>query len=253
MRLNFKHRVKLYADVIKGVTGEVIEKHKKKLIKAGAIVLAVITVAGGVVIMFKMKDNRKINNQPARIIEVKDSETDRINLFLEHVEQLKSGIYDVTTLVFGEENMRINETFGESGKNFVVVQGNFKIKYSVDVTRIKWDYNFDKEEVIMKVPKDAVGVDSVELIGDIKELTRNKNWSVKMIDWISYFNEDEEIKEGAIRQLMRNSKIEAQKYDQTELQNKANKALKELVDTININNLKYSIQFVDNTRLNIRK
>ena len=251
--MKFKDRVKIYVEVMKGVTEEVINKHQKKLIKAGAIILTVITITGGVLIIFKMNNKPKINHQPAKIVEVKDSKTGRLNMFLEHVEQLKSGIYDVTTLVFGEENMRINETYGESGKNYVVVQGNFKIKYSVDVTRIKWDYNFDKEEVIMKVPKDAVGVDSVELIGDIKELERSKTWQVKMIDWISYFNDDEEIKEGAIRQLMRNSKIEAEKYDHTELQNKANKALKELVDTININNLNYKIEFVNNTRINIKK
>lgn len=251
--MKFKYRVKIYADVVKGVTKEFVEKHKKQLIKAGAIILSVITITGGIVIIFKTNGKAKINNQPAKIIEVKDENKGKINLFLEHVEQLKSGVYDVTTLVFGEENMRINETYGESGKNYVIVQGNFKIKYSVDVTRIKWDYNFDKEEVIMKVPKDAVGVDSVELIGDIKELERHKTWDVKMIDWISAFNDDEELKEGAIRQIMRNSKVEAQKYNQTELQNKANKALKELVDTININNLKYSIQFVDNTKINIKK
>jgi uncharacterized protein YecA (UPF0149 family) len=119
---------------------------------------------------------------------------------------------------------------------------------------MKLDYNFDKEEVILKVPKDAVGVDSVELIGDIKEIERYKNWQVKAIDWLEAFNDDEEIKEGAIRQLMRNSKIEAQKYDATEVQEKANKALKELVDTINLNNLKYTIEFVDNTKvINIKK
>ena len=147
----------------------------------------------------------------------------------------------------------MNETYGESGKNFVVVQGNFKIKYSIDVTRIRWDYNFDKEEVILKVPKDAIGVDSVELIGDIKELERHKTWQVKAIDWMSAFNNDEELKEGAIRQLMRNSKIEAEKYNKNELQLKADKALKDLVDTININNLKYSIEFVNGNRINIKK
>ena len=147
----------------------------------------------------------------------------------------------------------MNETYGESGKNFVVVQGNFKIKYSIDVTRIRWNYNFDKEEVILKVPKDAIGVDSVELIGDIKELERHKTWQVKAIDWMSAFNNDEELKEGAIRQLMRNSKIEAEKYNKNELQLKADKALKDLVDTININNLKYSIEFVNGNRINIKK
>ena len=252
--MKLKDNVKIYMEVIKDKSMKVIEKHKNNLIKAGAIVLAVITLGGSILIIFKMNNNPKINNKPAEIVEVKDDKTGKTNLFLEHVEQLKSGIYDVSALVFGEENMRMTETYGESGKNYVVMQGNFKIKYSIDVTRIKLDYNFDKEQVTLKVPKDAVGVDSVELIGDMKEIERFKTWQVKAIDWLNCFNDDEVLKEGAIRQLMRNSKIEAQKYDETELQSKANKALKELVDTINLNNLKYSIEFVDSTKIiNIKK
>ena len=251
--MKLSERVKLYIEVVKEKSSKFVETRKDKLRRAGAIILAVITIMGGCIIIFKMKQTPTINNKPAEIIQVQDSKG-KTNLFLEHVEQLKSGIYDVSALVFGEENMRMTETYGESGKNYVVVQGNFKIKYSIDVTRMKLDYNFDKEEVILKVPKDAVGVDSVELIGDIKEIERYKNWQVKAIDWLEAFNDDEEIKEGAIRQLMRNSKIEAQKYDATEVQDKANKALKELVDTINLNNLKYTIEFVDNTKvINIKK
>lgn len=251
--MKFKERVRLYVEVVREKSNTIVEKHRDKLIKAGAIVLAVITILGGSVIVFKMKQAPKINNKPAEIVQVQDSKG-KTNLFLEHVEQLKSGIYDVSALVFGEENMRMMETYGESGKNYVVMQGNFKIKYSIDVLRLKIDYNFDKEEVILKVPKDAVGVDSVELIGDMKEVERYKSWQVKAIDWLEAFNDDEEIKEGAIRQLMRNAKIEAQKYDETELQLKANKALKELVDTINLNNLKYTIEFVDNAKvINVKK
>jgi len=251
--MKLREQVKVYMELIKGKSEKFVEKYKRQLKKVGAVILAVITLTGGILIVFKMNGQAKINNKPAEIVEVKDAKTGKTNLFLEHVEQLKSGVYDVSALVFGEENMRMNETYGESGKNYVVVQGNFKIKYSVDVTRIKWDYNFDKEEVIMKVPKDAVGVDSVELIGDVKELERFKSWQVKAIDWISAFNDDEVLKEGAIRQLMRNSKIEAQNYNKNELQSKANKALKELVDTVNMHNLKYSIQFIDNNKINIRK
>lgn len=250
--MKMKDNVRVFMKVIERKSKRFITKYQRDLKKMGAIILAVITLSGSVIIVFKMRGQGKINNKPAEIIEVKD-EKGKSNLFLEHVEQLKSGVYDVTALVFGEENMRMNETYGESGKNFVVVQGNFKIKYSIDVTRIRWDYNFDKEEVILKVPKDAIGVDSVELIGDIKELERHKTWQVKAIDWMSAFNNDEELKEGAIRQLMRNSKIEAEKYNKNELQLKADKALKDLVDTININNLKYNIEFVNGNRINIKK
>ena len=248
-----KKEFKMYVKVLQEGSIKLIEKHKKELKKAGAVVLAVITLAGSILIFFKMNKQPEINHKPAKVIEVKDDKKGKTNLFLEHVEQLKSGIYDVSALVFGEENMRMNETYGESGKNYVVVQGNFKIKYSIDVTRIKLDYNFDKEMVTLKVPKDAVGVDSVELIGDIKEIERYESFGNKVLDVLPWLNDNEEIKEGAIRQLLRNSKVEANKYNQTELQVKANKALKELVDKINLNDLKYEIEFVDNTTINIRK
>lgn len=250
--MKLKEHMKIYMAVIKDKAEYLVENHKKKLIKAGAIILAVITIGSSVLVVFRMASKPKINNKPAEIVEVKDGKG-KTNLFLEHVEQLKSGIYDVSALVFGEENMRINETYGESGKDYVVMQGNFKIKYSIDITRIRVDYNFDKEEVILKVPKDAVGVDSVEPVGDFTQLERHTSWQIKMIDWLSCFNNDEELKEGAIRQLLRNSKIEAQKYNQSALQVKADKALKELVDTINLNNLKYKIEFVENTKINIKK
>jgi hypothetical protein len=250
--MKLKEHMKIYMAVIKDKAEYLVENHKKKLIKAGAIILAVITIGSSVLVVFRMASKPKINNKPAEIVEVKDGKG-KTNLFLEHVEQLKSGIYDVSALVFGEENMRINETYGESGKDYVVMQGNFKIKYSIDITRIRVDYNFDKEEVILKVPKDAVGVDSVEPVGDFTQLERHTSWQIKMIDWLSCFNNDEELKEGAIRQLLRNSKIEAQKYNQSALQVKADKALKELVDTINLNGLKYKIEFVDNVKINIKK
>lgn len=250
--MKLKEHMKIYMAVIKDKAEYLVENHKKTLIKAGAIILAVITIGSSVLVVFRMASKPKINNKPAEIVEVKDGKG-KTNLFLEHVEQLKSGIYDVSALVFGEENMRINETYGESGKDYVVMQGNFKIKYSIDITRIRVDYNFDKEEVILKVPKDAVGVDSVEPVGDFTQLERHTSWQIKMIDWLSCFNNDEELKEGAIRQLLRNSKIEAQKYNQSALQVKADKALKELVDTINLNGLKYKIEFVDNVKINIKK
>lgn len=251
MKIN--ERVKIFIQVLQGKSVKYVEENKKKLVKAGAVILAVITLAGSVLIIFKTNKTPQVNNKPAEIVEVKNSKTGKTNLFLEHVEQLKSGIYDVSALVFGEENMRINETYGESGKNYVTVQGNFKIKYSIDVTRIKLDYDFDKEEVILKVPKDAVGVSSVELIGDIKEIERYESIGNKIMDVFPWLNENEEIKEGAIRQLLRNSKVEANKYNKNELQTKADKALKELVDKLNLNDLNYKIEFVENTRIKIKK
>lgn len=249
-----KNNVKIYAEVIKGKAMNLVERNKKRLVKLGAVVLAVITIAGGIMIIYKMNKAPEINNKPAEIIEIKDTKEEKAKVFLEHVEHLKSGVYDVSALVFGEENMRINETFGESGKDYVVMQGNFKIKYGVDILRIKFDYDFDTEKVKLIVPKDAVAVNSVELIGDITEIDKYESFKVKALDVVlPWCDNDEELKEGAIRQLLRNSKIKANEYDQTEIQTKANNALKDLVDKINIHELDYEIQFVENQNIGIRK
>ena len=247
------NKIKTYVKVIKTNATKLLIKEKKRLVRMGAIILAVITITGGVLIVFKMNNKQPtIVDKPAEIIEVVDDKNNKTNLFLEHVQQLKSGIYETQTLVFGEEQMRVNETFGESSKDYVVVQGNFRIKYSIDISRMRLDYNFDTETVVLKVPKDAVGVDSVELVGDITEIERYESFGVKLKELIPGLNNDEQLKESAIRQLLRNSKVEAQKYDVNEVQEKAQKSLKELVDTININNLDYRIEFVDNTKINIK-
>ena len=60
------------------------------------------------------------------------------------------------------------------------------------------------------------------------------------------------IKENAINQLLTNSKVEAQKYDKNELQQKAEKSMKEIVDKINMNKLKYRIEFVDKISIGIK-
>ncbi len=146
----------------------------------------------------------------------------------------------------------MNETFGESSNNFVSVQGDFKIKYSIDVARIRTSYDFDNKIVIFKVPKDAVGVDSVELMGKVTELEKHESFSNKMKDWIPMLNDDEEMKENAINQLLTNSKIEANKYDKNDLQLKAYKALNDIVDKINQNDLKYRIEFVNKTEIGIK-
>ena len=244
---------KIYVRILKTKATNFINKEKRSIKKMGAFILAVITFAGGTLIFYKIKGEPQINNKPAKVIELKDKELDRTKLFLENVEQLKSGVYSVSTLVFGEENMRMNETFGVSAKDYVVVQGDFRIKYSIDVTRIKMDYDCDKEEVIIKVPKDSMGVDSVEIIGTVKEIDKYKSFGNVLLDLLPGFNNDEELKENAINQLLTNSKKEAQNYNKNELQTKAEKALNELIDSINLNDLKYRIEFVDNTSLNIKK
>ena len=250
--IDWKLYVKKINDFKENCKEKVLKIEIDKLKRAGAIVLAVLTIAGSLVIVFKIKQPKMINNKPAKAIELKMENNGKTEtqIFLEHVEQLKSGLYEISTYVFGEETMRMNETFGKSSKNFVTVQADFKIKYSVDVTRIRTKYDFDKKEVILQVPKDAVGVDSVELIGKVTEIERKEDWINKITDFFT--NDDEMIKENAINQLLTNSKVEAQKYDQNELQQKAEKSMKEIVDKINMNKLKYRIEFVDKISIGIK-
>lgn len=247
MKNNFKYYVKM----VKEKSEEMLKIEKKKLIKIGAIILSVITVSGGILVIFKMKQTPTLDHKPAKAVELKvkqgKSET---QIFLEHVEQLKSGLYEVSLYVFSEENMRMTETFGKSADNYVKVQGDFKIKYSVDINRIRTKYDFDKKEVIFQVPKDAVGVDSVELMGKVQEIERHETWMEKLKD---IFNNDNEIiKENAINQLLENSKVKAEDYNANELQQKAKKSMEEIINTINANNLKYRIEFVDKTSIGIK-
>lgn len=244
---------KIYVKILKTKAKGVLNKERKNLKKMGAVVLAVLVFSGGTLIFYKIKGEPKINNKPAEIVEMKAKDLDRTKLFLENVEQLKSGVYSVSTLVFGEENMRMNETFGESAKDYVVVQGDFRIKYSIDITRIRMRYDFNKDELVIKVPKDSIGVDSVEILGSIKEIEKYESWGIKLLELLPGFNNDEEMKENAMNQLLLNSKKEAQNYNKNELQTKAERALRELVDSINLNNLKYRIEFVESTTMKIKR
>lgn len=247
MKNNFKYYVKM----VKEKSEEMLKIEKKKLIKIGAIILSVITVSGGILVIFKMKQTPTLDHKPAKAVELKvKQDKNETQIFLEHVEQLKSGLYEVSLYVFSEENMRMTETFGKSADNYVKVQGDFKIKYSVDINRVRTKYDFDKKEVIFQVPKDAVGVDSVELMGKIQEIERHETWMEKLKD---IFNNDNEIiKENAINQLLENSKIKAEDYNANELQQKAKKSMEEIINTINANNLKYRIEFVDKTSIGIK-
>lgn len=246
---------KLYMKKIEAKGKRYIITEQKKLKKIGAIILSVITITGSILIIFKVNNSRKIiDNKPAKVIEMKtNNKQNETKIFLEHVEQLKSGLYEVSSLVFSEEMMRMNETFGESSKDFVTVQGNFKIKYSIDIERIRIDYNFDEKEVVLKVPKDSIGVDSVELIGNIKETEKYESFGNKIKDWIPTWNNDEEMKENAIKQLLSNSKIEARNYNKKEVNNKAKTALNDILRKLNMNDLKYKIEFIDRTEIGIKQ
>ena len=87
-------------------------------------------------------------------------------------------------------------------------------------------------------------------MGKVQEIERHETWMEKLKD---IFNNDNEIiKENAINQLLENSKVKAEDYNANELQQKAKKSMEEIINTINANNLKYRIEFVDKTSIGIK-
>lgn len=246
--------MKLRFKLIKGKCERRLTKEKNKLKRIGAIILSVFVLSTGFLILFKTNDKStpEINNKPAKIVREFNRESKERNeskLFLEHVEKMKSGVYSVNTLVFGEEMMRMSETYGESSKDFVVVEGDFRIKYGIDINQIKIDYDFDKKIVILKVPKNAIKIDSVTLINDIQEVQKEESLLNKIKDIFN--NDDEFIKEVAIRQLLKHSKN--QKVNFNEIEDDAKKELGNLVDKFNFSDLDYKIQFIENKSIGIKK
>lgn len=234
-------------------SNRILIQEKKKLKRIGAIVLAVIVITSGILIVFKAKDSQPtLENKPAKEIVYQNSKSKEEKIFLERVESLKSGIYSTSQLVFGEEKLRLSATVGESSKDVVTVQGDFRIKYSIDIRQMNVSYDFNTEKVVLNVPKDAISVDSVELIGDIKETHNYESFGNKLKKVVPQWNNDEEMKELAIRQLMRNSKEEANKYDKKDLQNKAKDELNDLVEQLNFSDLKYEITFTNSKTIGIK-
>lgn len=246
--------MKLRFKLIKGKCVRYLTREKNKLRKMGMIILSVVVISTGFLILFKTKDKStpEINNKPAEIVREFDKESkdkDEMKIFLEHVEKMKSGVYSVSTLVFGEEMMRMTETYGESSKDFVTVEGDFKIKYGIDINQIKIDYDFDDKVVILRVPKKSINVDSVTLLNDIKEVQKEESLMNKITDIFS--NDDEKMKEGAIRQLLKHSKN--QKVNFNELKDDVHKELNNLVEKVNFGDLEYKIEFVNDKSISIKK
>lgn len=249
---NNKWRINL--KYLEGKAKRAIIREKGKLRRYGAVILATIVLVSGVLIVFKIKNKQpELEGKPANEIVKHDKKEDKRKIFLERAESLKSGIYRTTHLVFGEEKLRLDVTVGESSKDVITVQGDFRIKYSIDIKQMDVSYDFNTEEVILKVPKDAINVDSVELIGDIKETYKYESFGNKIKKVIPSLNNDEELKELAIRQLLRNSKSEANKFDRGDLENKAKDELSDLVQRLNYSDLKYKIKFIEPKTIGITK
>lgn len=220
-KINFKY--------IKTNAVNVIRREKKRLMKLGCVILAVITLAGGILILFKDKEP-EINKQPAQILEVQDedSEDNKTQIFLEKIEELETDLYQISTYVFSEKNLRIDETVGTSSNDFITVRGNFRVKYSIDMKQKHIKYDFENQKVIVEIPQRAIGVDSIELIGDITEVERYDSWFEKFKDIFN--NNEEEMKDLAIKRLFDNSRTTAEKQDKNELYKLAKKALSEELD-----------------------
>lgn len=224
--LNFKY--------IKASVKNAVIREKKRLIKLGCIILAIVTVAGGFLIIFKTKQPT-INRQPAQIIEYQkeDDENSKTQIFLERVEKLETDLYQISTYVFSEKNLRLDETVGESSKDYITIRGNFRVKYSIDMTKKHVKYDFDNEKVIVEIPKSAIGVDSIELIGDITEVERYDSFFEKVKDIFN--NNEEEMKDLAVKRLFDNSRIAAEEQDKNELYELAKKALGDELDDYDLN------------------
>ena len=79
------NKVKIYMKVIKTKATKLLNTERKRLIRMGAVILAVITIAGGILVVFKMNNRQpQINDKPAKVIEMKDNEDSKTNLFLEY-------------------------------------------------------------------------------------------------------------------------------------------------------------------------
>ena len=74
------NKIKTYIKVIKTNATKLLNLEKKRLVRMGAIILAVITIAGSVLIVFKMNNRQpKIVDKPAEIVEVVDDKNNKTN------------------------------------------------------------------------------------------------------------------------------------------------------------------------------
>lgn len=236
MKISKKFKAKL-----KKVNRSLIRRLNKK---RAAILLTVVGVCSIVVVSCSLRNEKpKLADKPATVVKsVSDNGEEK--LFLERVDTLKSGIQDIGKLVFGEEKMSLSETFGVSNNNYVEVSGNFRVDYAIDIESINVIGDLEKKEVLYEIKQSEVKVNSVMLESEIKETYSHKSFGTKVIDIIPGLNKDEEIKETAINQLLKNSKIEANKFDKTKVQEQAEKVFLETVEKLNVSDLKYTIKFV---------
>lgn len=229
-------------DRIKSVLKK-IEKINKKQIKATVLVTSsVIFILGYINIKSKTK---YIENKPAQIVKSINDEGEE-ELFLERVETMRSGIMKIGKIVFGEEKLVLSETFGTSSSNYVEVSGEFRVDYAIDIDDIITITDEKKMDVVYKIKPTDIEINSVTLINDIEETFEFKSFGTKIIDLLPGLNKDEDIKENAIKQLLRNSKTEAEKFDNEKLKEDAEEVILNLINKLNIcEELNYRIEFIE--------
>lgn len=231
--MNIPNRVKYIVKKLSKISNK-----KIKLI----MLLSSSMILSGTYILIKNK-TPYIENKPAQVIKAINSKGEE-ELFLERVGIMRSGIMQIGKIVIGEEKLVLSETFGTSSNNYVEVAGNFRIDYAVDIESLTTVIDNKKKEVTYKIKPSDIKVNSVTLIGDIEETFKHKSFGVKVVDLIPGLNKDEDIKENAIKHLLRNSKIEAEKFNEDELKEEAKKAIMNLINKLNINDeLNYKLEF----------
>lgn len=225
----------------------IIIREKKRLIRMGCVVLAVIVLACGVMIVYK-KNHPEINNQPANVITYQKENDTKNKIFLERIEKMETELYQLSNYVFSEKNLRIDETVGESSKDYITIRGNFKVKYSIDLKQRYTNYDFDNQKIIIDIPKRAIKVDSIELIGDISEIDKYDSLFEKIKDIFN--NNEEEMKDLAIKRLFDNARSEANNQDREELYKLAENSLE---NELNKYKLYIEINIVNDKSISIRK
>ena len=106
MKLSKKLKAKL-RKINRTVLRKLSTKHK---IVIGIIIIGTTTIIGYSILK---DDTPKIENRTATVVKSINDDGEE-ELFLERVESMKSGIDGIRKIVFGEETMRLSETFGTS-------------------------------------------------------------------------------------------------------------------------------------------
>lgn len=198
-------------------------RNNRKFKKVIAIGMIVLTVAGGTFVIGK-----NTFYQPAKdktvIVKEFEKEDKNAGMYMEHVQEIKSGLMGTRKLVFAEEQMRVMEKYGPDSNSNVTVEAVFDIGYSIKLDSFKMVLNEKENSIDIYVDAKNIGLDSVSLHGEIKEVARRESIGNKLKDCIPGMNDNEQIKEEAINRLMVNARKKAVR-PVSDLENKATESI----------------------------